>query len=90
MKSLLFGAALLASQVCTAFAWGGFDADSTDLVEISPEDVPQPGSVINVTNRDARTTIECIVLGVRHNARTIEVVAKYPDNTLHTLVMEGR
>ena len=92
MKTLLLGAMLLVSQVCAtqALAWDGFDADSADLVEITPQTVPQPGNVIQVTNHDTDSTTECIVISVRHNLRTVEVVARYPDNTVHTLVMEGR
>lgn len=92
MKILLSGALLLIALVCPlkALAWDGFDADSADLVQIKPETEPQPGYVVSVTNYDKDTTTEAIVLSVRHNLRTIEVVVQYPDNSVHTLVMEGR
>lgn len=92
MRILLLGAMLLARLLCAqpAPAWDGFDADSADLVQIKPDAEPQPGNVINVTNHDTDTTTECIVVSVRHNLRTIEVVVRYPDGILHTLVMEGR
>lgn len=73
-----------------AAAWDGFDADSTDLVELTPDEVPQTGDTISVANHDSGAAEECLVMSVKRNRRTIEVVCRYLDGVEHTLVMEGR
>lgn len=73
-----------------ALAWDGFDAESSDLVEIIPEEVPASGAVITVKDRELDTLETCLVKSVKRNRRTIEVAAECPDGRLHTLVMEGR
>lgn len=92
MKRLLTGFLLFFAigAWIPAFAWDGFDADSADLVEIIPDNVPEPGAEISVKNHDANLTETCVVESVKRNRRTIEVAASCPDGKLHTLVMEGR
>lgn len=92
MKYLFMGALLLSGVAFGAMclAWDGFDADTTELVEITPDVVPQPGDTINVKNYDTDSTVIGIVESVSRNRRTIEVVARYPDGNSHTFVMEGR
>lgn len=92
MKYLSMGALLLIFLAMAAIgrAWDGFDANTTELVEITPDAVPQTGDTVNVKNYDTNNTVMGIVESVRRNPRTIEVVARYPDGSNHTLVMEGR
>lgn len=92
MKYLLMVALLCAATLQGAFglAWDGFDADSTELVEISPDAVPQLGDSVNVKIYDTDSTVAGIVESVRRNRRTVEVIVRYPDGKSHTLVMEGR
>lgn len=74
----------------SGWAWDGFDADTTELVEITPDAVPQSGDAINVKIYDTDTTIAGVVESVKHNRRTVEVIVRYPDGKSHMLVMEGR
>lgn len=92
MKYLLTGLTglVLLGLASFATAWDGFDAESADLVEIIPENVPTAGETINVKNHDTDQTELCLVENVKRNRRTIEIVVAYPDGKLHTLVMEGR
>lgn len=73
-----------------ASAWDGFDAESIELVEITPDAYPQTGDTITIKNYDQDNSVTGIVENVKRNRRTIEVVARYPDGTSHTLVMESR
>lgn len=92
MRYLLAGILLLLLQIYAdaSAAWDGFDAASADLVEIIPDSVPAPGETISVKNHDLDRTDTCLVESIKRNKRTIEIVVMYPDNSLHTLVMEGR
>lgn len=74
----------------TASAWDGFDADTTDLVEITPDKLPKSGETVDVRNYDTDTTQTCLVEVVNRNARTVEVIVRTPDGHQRTLVMEGR
>lgn len=71
-------------------AWDGFDADTTDLVELTPDRLPTPGDAVDVRDYDADASQTCLVERVARNPRTIEVVVRAPDGTRRTLVMEGR
>lgn len=71
-------------------AWDGFDADSTALVEVIPDDIPRVGDIITLKNRDENTEEQCIVSSVHHNASTVEIVVKLVNGSEHTLVMEGK
>lgn len=73
-----------------ALAWEGFDADTTDLVEITPDAMPSVGDAVDVRNYDNGSVSTCLVESVARNVRTVEVTVKTPDGTLRTLVMEGR
>lgn len=74
----------------TALAWDGFDAETSALVEILPEQVPVKGDTIDVRNYDTDTTETCLVESVLRNKRTIEVVVRTPQgNKRRTLVMES-
>ena len=71
-------------------AWGGFDAETADLVEVSPDRVPQRGDMVDVRNYDKDATENCLVESVVRNARTVELVVRAPGGATRTLVMEGR
>ena len=71
-------------------AWDGFDAASTDLVEVNPDRVPSPGDTVDVRNYDTDTTETCLVESVSRNARTVELVVRTSSGAARTLVMEGR
>ena len=84
---LLWGCLLLPRG---AIAWDGFDADTTDLVELTPDRLPSAGETVDVRDYDSDTTQTCLVERVARNSRTIEVVVRSPDGKRRTLVMEGR
>ena len=71
-------------------AWDGFDADSIELVEIESESIPASGETIDIKHQESGVTKTGIVQSMKQNKRTIEIVVRYSDNSLHTLVMEGR
>ena len=73
-----------------AQAWDGFDADSADLVEITPDSVPTPGETVTGRKYDNNTTDICVVTAVKRNSRTTEVQARCDGGSIHTYVMEGR
>ena len=81
---------MLAALFSPCLAWDGFDADTTELVEILPDVVPIPGQTIDVRSYDTDKTENCIVESVIRNRRTFEVAVRYPDGQKHILVMEGR
>ncbi len=91
MKHVLMGIALLAllSLNVPASAWDGFDADTTELVEVIPDSVPETGDTISVKSYDTNNSVMGIVENVSRNKRTIEIVVRFPDGARHTLVMEG-
>ena len=84
----LFWGCMLLPQ--SAAAWDGFDADTTDLVELTPDRLPGTGDTVDVRNYDSDTTQTCLVERVARNSRTLEVVVRAPDGQRRTLVMEGR
>ena len=92
MKYLLIGAlapaCLLSDQ--PAVAWDGFDADSSDLVEMIPDALPVAGENVDVRDYATDQTTTCLVKTVSRNSRTVEVVVRTPDGGTRTLVMEGR
>lgn len=92
MNHLFLGALLVGCLLLprVAFAWDGFDADTTDLVELTPDRLPSTGDTVDVRNYDSDTTQTCLVERVARNSRTIEVVVRSPDGKRRTLVMEGR
>lgn len=92
MKLFFRGAGLLACLLLptAGLAWDGFDADTTDLVELTPDKLPSPGEAVEVRDYDTDTTQPCLVESVARNSRTIEVVVQTPDGKRRTLVMEGR
>lgn len=71
-------------------AWDGFDADTTDLVELTPDKLPSPGEAVEVRDYDTDATQTCLVESVARNSRTIEVVVRTSDGKRRILVMEGR
>ena len=73
-----------------AAAWDGFDADSADLVSVTPDRVPVKGETVDMHNYDKDTPETCLVETVTRNSRTIELVVRAASGTQHTLVMEGR
>ncbi|MBQ3060322.1 MAG: DUF5334 family protein [Desulfovibrio sp.] len=92
MKYLLHG---IVFTVClfipqSLLAWDGFDADTTDLVEILPDKLPKAGDTVDVRNYDTDSSQTCLVEAVTRNARTVEVIVRSPDGQNRTLVMEGR
>lgn len=87
LGAVLFGVLLLPSA---AWAWDGFDADTSDLVEMTPDKLPAPGEAVDVREYDADTAQTCLVERVARNSRTVEVVVRTPDGKRRTLVMEGR
>ncbi|HJA79135.1 DUF5334 family protein [uncultured Desulfovibrio sp.] len=92
MKYLLIGALAPACllSVQPAVAWDGFDADSSDLVEIIPDALPVAGENVDVRDYATDQTTTCLVKTVSRNSRTVEVVVRTPDGGTRTLVMEGR
>lgn len=93
MRHTLFCIPLLVGLLCTpgsALAWDGFDAESSALVAITPEQVPAKGDTIDVRNYDTDSTETCLVISVLRNKRTIEIVVRTPEaNKQRTLVMES-
>lgn len=93
MRHTLFCIPVLVGALCTAgnaLAWDGFDAESSALVEITPEQVPAKGDTIDVRNYDTDSTETCLVESVLRNKRTIEIVVRTPEGTKRrTLVMES-
>lgn len=75
--------------VPVALAWDGFDAETTDLVEIIPDQLPIRGDVVTLRDYDTDTSRSCTVESVRRNRRTVELVVRCPENDLRTLVMEA-
>ena len=92
MNHLFRGAILLGCLLLptATWAWDGFDADTTDLVELTPDNLPAPGETVDVRNYDTDSSQTCLVESVVRNSRTIEVVVRAPDGKRRTLVMEGR
>ena len=92
MKHLLLGAALTGWILLPlpALAWDGFDADSADLVEVTPDRVPSRGETVDMRSYDSDTTETCLVEAVSRNPRTVELVVRNPQGKTRTLVMEGR
>ncbi|WP_297227884.1 DUF5334 family protein [uncultured Desulfovibrio sp.] len=93
MKHLLIGALVPASCLLAALpaaAWDGFDADSTELVEIIPDALPVEGENVDVRDYTTDQTTTCLVKAVTRNSRTVEVVVRTPEGGTRTLVMEGR
>ncbi len=92
MKHLLLWAAVAGCLVLplTVLAWDGFDATTTDLVEITPDKMPVQGDTVDVRNYDNDISETCLVESVTRNARTVEVVVRTPKGVRRTLVMEGR
>ena len=92
MNLFLSGAVLLGCLVLptAVMAWDGFDADTSDLVELTPDKLPVPGEAVDVHDYDTDATQTCLVVSVVRNSRTIEVVVRAPDGKQRTLVMEGR
>ena len=92
MKYLFTGLCLTFyfSLACDIYAWDGFDAETTNLVEITPEDVPSAGDTINVRDYENDTSQICLVDAVTRNRHTIEVVARTPEGKKRILVMESK
>lgn len=88
MKSLSF-IAIWIGLTTPALAWEGFDADTTNIVEVTPEQLPSRGDKISVRDYENETFLTCLVENVRRNKRTIELVVRCPEDSLHTLVMDG-
>ncbi len=78
------------SLAVTASAWEGFDAETTDLVSLSPDKTPSRGDTVEVHNYDKEKDETCVIEHITLNARTTEVIVRMRDGTLRTLVMEGR
>ncbi len=74
----------------TASAWEGFDAETTDLVSLSPDQIPSRGDTVEVHNYDKEKYDTCVIEHITLNTRTTEVIVRMQDGTLRTLVMEGR
>lgn len=89
MKYLLL-AMFFTCGASPVWAWEGFDADTTELVEITPDAAPSPGDTITVKNYDRDAESKAVVESVRRNSRTMEVIVFFPDASKHTLVMQGR
>lgn len=92
MKYPLFtlGMILCFSYCEICLAWDGFDADSSDLVEVLPDKIPNTGDTVEVRNYETDASGHCIVESVRRNRRTIELVVRDAEGVSRTLVMEGR
>ncbi|MDD6180599.1 MAG: DUF5334 family protein [Desulfovibrionaceae bacterium] len=77
--------------LCTAgaaFAWEGFDAATTALVEVTPALLPARGDTVEVRDMETEDVTSCRVARVDHNTRTVELVLIAPDGTHRILVME--
>jgi len=73
-----------------AFAWMGFDADTSELVEITPESVPSRGETIVVHDISLNENVSCLVREVVLNSQTVELRVSTPDGKKRVLVMESR
>ncbi len=82
--------AAFANCASAAFAWDGFDSESIELVEIQMDSDPGIGETLDIKYQESGITRTGIVQSVKHNKSTIEIAIRYPDNSLRTLVMEGR
>ena len=92
MKKLwvVISIACLAWLPQAASAWDGFDAATTDLVEIIPDNLPSRGDTVDVRNYDGDISQTCLVEDVTQNASTVEVLVRSPDGGTRMLIMEGR
>ena len=92
MKYLFFCSAVAAFFCLPAIphAWDGFDAATTDLVEVTPDAPPSVGAAVEVRDYATDTVQTCLVENVTRNARTLELAVLAPDGERRTLVMEGR
>lgn len=72
------------------YAWDGFDAATTDLVEVLPDALPSRGDAVDVRDYVTDTVQTCLVENVTRNARTVELSVRTPEGRWRTLVMEGR
>ena len=90
MKNLLFSLVMVCGFAVPASAWEGFDAETTDLVSLSPDQVPSRGDTVEVHNYDKEKYETCVIEHITLNTRTMEVIVRMQDGTLRTLVMEGR
>lgn len=92
MKNLIC-LALFLGCLCladTASSWDGFDADSSELVSITPDRLPRRGDTVDMHNYDQDKNETCLVESVTRNARTVEIVVRAASGSRHMLVMEGR
>ncbi|BAV91984.1 DUF5334 family protein [Candidatus Desulfovibrio trichonymphae] len=92
MKHLLF-LTVVPGCFClpqAAAAWDGFDAATTNLVEITPDNIPLRDDTIDVRDYDTDATETCLVESVTRNARTVEVMVRAANGVRRILVMEGR
>ncbi|MDD2967266.1 MAG: DUF5334 family protein [Desulfovibrionaceae bacterium] len=83
--SIAVGIFLAAASI--ACAWDGFDASTTELVEIKPPVIPSVGAFVEVRDYESDSTITCVVHSVTRNSRTVEVTVYTPSEEQRILVM---
>lgn len=86
---LLASAALSLVWRAQGLAWMGFDAQTSNLVEITPDLVPSRGAPLVVRDLDQDCEMDCLVEDVVRNSATVELQVVTADGKQHTLVMEA-
>lgn len=90
MKYLALALAFFLGLISSVQAWDGFDAATTELVEITPDCIPVTGDRVEVREYEGDKTQSYVVETVIRNPRTIEVMARDEQGNLRILVMEAR
>ena len=89
-KILFFLPACMLLCASPVLAWMGFDADTAELVEITPETVPSKGETIVVHDISTNGNVSCLVREVVLSSRTVEVRVSTSEGKKRVLIMESR
>lgn len=90
MKKIFFLLLSVALYPSGILAWDGFDSDTADLVEVTPDKMPNTGDTIEVRSYEKEINRVALVESVKRNVRTIELMVRFSDGKQHLLVMESR
>lgn len=92
MRKIFLVSLVLAMLVLPSllFAWDGFDAETADLVEVTPDNMPNVGDTIEIRSYEEESSYVALVESVKRNVRTIELLVRLPNGKQHILVMESR
>ena len=86
----MFTICVLLLSPMAASAWIGFDAETTELVEVTPENIPTKGDTIVVHDIPPDSSTSCLVREVLRNPHTTELRVATPQGTTRVLVLEGK